>query len=706
MKLGPWTISRTAHMAAPRQERRARIDQGELGSTGTTIFGGLVQSAEYNPELQGVAGYDIYDRMRLGDGQVRAALQVMKLPLLRSEWTLEPASDSAADKEIAEFIEYDLKHMSLSWNDWLRQVLLCLDYGNMLFEKVWELREGMIHLRKLAPRLPRTITKYVADKAGGLAGVEQQATTATSFQTVPIPVEKLLIFVHELEGSNWRGISMLRTAYKHWYFKDGMYRVDAIAKERRGVGVDVGTLKGAVDTPRRSEAETALMSLRAHEKQFVVEIDDEQDGFAYRVEGQGRGGLADSMSSIEHHDLRILRSILAEFLAMGEAGSGSLAMHRDKSSFFLMALGALADLVVDTANSYLIEPWVDMNYQVEEYPKLVYSRLDRRDVKELAEAVAWLMDKGALSPTRETEEALRETLELPPLPDEHAGPPAAGPTAAPGEVDMARRRRRLARRKSSRAEYMEAIGRVDFSILEESLDGAEASIVASVREIQKQQVGKLVQVAGDIFASGQFERVGKVTVPFRSDVADAIYRELQRLYDLGRSSVSRELHAAGAPVALAQPLDPTNAARVRGFLTIRAQAFANLMAARLQSSFIYEVLDQIREGEYNPVELDRRMSMLSEREVVKAAQSSTSESLNLGRDAVARDNASLIEKAIFTSVLDMSTCGPCASADGTEAAVDSPTYEDMNPPYHDCQGGGRCRCVFVLVLKEEEPSRV
>src|SRR6185369_9314065 len=109
--------------------------------------------------------------------------------------------------------------------------------------------------------------------------------------------------------------SMLRAAYKHWYYKDGLYKVDAIAKEKRGVGVDVGTIKAGANDKDTIKAglERAMQTLHAHEKQYVIE---DEDNYAYRLE-TGNARVTDAMPSIEHHNWQILRAVLAEFVGMG-----------------------------------------------------------------------------------------------------------------------------------------------------------------------------------------------------------------------------------------------------------------------------------------------------------------------------------------------------------------------------------------------------
>lgn len=404
MKLGPVEIKLQRNVKRP--------PLSEMGVTGTQIFGGLLAQQDYNAALTTPTLYDEYDKMR-NDGQVKAALTVIKLPLLNATWGVESASDKPMDREIAERVEQNLLHeMTISWPDYLRQVLLMLDYGSMPFEKVWAIEGGMVRLRKLAPRLPRTVVYWMTDSTGGLAGIQQMAIGGPKgFQIVDIPVEKLLVFINDLEGSNFRGTSILRSAYKHHYYKDNLYRVQAIALEKRSLGVDVGTLKGEARTDEhKKDLERALMSLHAHEKQYMVEI-DEQVG--YRLEGIGQGGVLDPLAAIEHHDLRIVRSMIAEFVAMGAGSTGSLAMHRDKTSYLLLALGGIANYICETHNRHLIPQWVDYNWVVDEYPRLRYSRLEQRDVAVFADAVQKLTASGALTADPTLEEESRTLLSLP-----------------------------------------------------------------------------------------------------------------------------------------------------------------------------------------------------------------------------------------------------------------------------------------------------
>lgn len=475
MKLGPITIERTRPVAAVSAKTPAPL--GEIGAPGTQIFGGMLAQADYNPDLSPPACYDIYDKMRLSDGQVGAALAVIKLPILRAHWEVEPASDSAEDRMIAELCERDLRGMTTSFAATLRQILLYLDYGSHPFEPVWEVRDdGFVHLRKLAPRSPRSVLKWLVDENGGFAGIQQGAIKASGWSVVEIPNEKLCLFVNEQEGANFRGISVLRRAYKHWFFKSGMERIDAIANEKRTIGIDRGIIKeGAQNKDQLKEwIERVLMTMHAHEKMYVVE---DEANWEYKLETGGARGNANAiMASIDYHNLMMLRAVIAEFVAMGSGSTGSLAMHKDKTGFFLMALEATSDNIAETMTAYLLKPWVDYNWRVSKYPRMKYSRLDTRDVSGIADFVQKLVSVGALTAGEDTERELRVLGDLP----EETRPYEVAESAEDESTELAER------------------------------------IAAAVKPIQERQIARLQSELG----AGK--ALDAITVPFRREVAEAI----------------------------------------------------------------------------------------------------------------------------------------------------------------------------------------
>ena len=88
--------------------------------------------------------------------------------------------------------------------------------------------------------------------------------------TVSIPAAKILLFSFRREGENYEGVSVLRSAYKHWYFKDSMYRFDAVRHERQSVGIPVIYLPDQATDQDKTEAKAIVANIRANEQAGIV----------------------------------------------------------------------------------------------------------------------------------------------------------------------------------------------------------------------------------------------------------------------------------------------------------------------------------------------------------------------------------------------------------------------------------------------------
>ena len=379
----------------------------EIGGTGTIFVGGVISGEEYNRDLAGLKGLQIIDQMRKGDATVRASLMSVKLPIRATNWFIKPASDDPKDIEIAEFIDQNLfKEMTITWADFLRQALLHLDYGRMVFEIVYkQLDDGRIGWHKFAPRLPATIFKWQTED--NQDGVTQFLPTGGY---VSIPIEKLIIFVNDKEGDNWEGISLIRPAYKHWYIKDSLYKIDALAFERQGLGIPFVKPPLGANLQEEDKAEELLKNLRANEESHLKI----PQGWGFGFMDMNAGSLRNIQPTILHHDRQIVKNVLAQFLELGASGaSGSFALSQDQSRLFLLSLQAVARHIAEAINKFAIPRLVDFNFEVKEYPELDFAKIGQVDFDKLSTALQRLSQSGVLTPDEDLEAHIRETMELP-----------------------------------------------------------------------------------------------------------------------------------------------------------------------------------------------------------------------------------------------------------------------------------------------------
>lgn len=399
----------------PKPNPSALTEKGEGFGLYTN---GLIDSQDYNSKLIGSAGVDVYNQMRLGDATVRATLLVIKLPILSARWWVEPASQARKDRQVAEFVEDCIfNDMSRTWQETLQENLLYLDFGRMPFEIVWKFRDdGTIGIDKLASRWPSTI--YSWQMSNGKAGITQQ----TASGRYDIPMEKLIIFVNQKEGNNWEGVSILRSAYKHWFMKDKMYLIDAMAMERHGLGVPYAKKPTGTRDGEEDDMEEMLRNLRVNEKGYIIFPDGWEVGFL----DMKSATVKNPIQMIQHHDRQISKNILAQFLELGSGSTGSFALNESQSKLFILSLEAVAAYVRDNWNKYVIKKLVDYNFIVDDYPELQFEKIGNVDVNMLTTAYQRCVQIGAIRPQEEDERYLRDIMDLP----EYSGATLADPTMA------------------------------------------------------------------------------------------------------------------------------------------------------------------------------------------------------------------------------------------------------------------------------------
>lgn len=386
------------------------IEQDELdlefGGTGTYLFGGFLTNTDYNKDWVGVHKYNLIDQMRFGDSSVRAALLAMKLPILSANWYIEGDSQKLND-----FVENCLfEDMDHTWAVFLRQALTMLDNGNSIFEKVFKMRDdGKIGWKKFAPRLPRTIFKWAIGD-GKIAGITQILPQGGN--NVEIPGWKLLRFVNEQEGDNYEGLSVLRPAYKHWYMKDTLYKIDAIATERQGLGIPQLVTPPNIKTDERNALKNALKRMRANQQAYL----ETPSGVKVEFMDMKAHTIKDPTAMIAHHDREISKAVLAQFLELGsQGGSGSRALSSDHSELFLLSLQAVAKGVQEVMNK-AIKELVDLNFpnvQATDYPKLGVGKIGLVDYEKLSIAIKNFFDAQMITPDLETEKHVRQLFDFP-----------------------------------------------------------------------------------------------------------------------------------------------------------------------------------------------------------------------------------------------------------------------------------------------------
>ena len=671
----------------------------EIGASGTTNFQGIIDTDEYVTNLRGSTLYTTIDKMRWSDASVQAALLMCELPIRSAEWDIEPASEEAQDVEIAEFVKDNLfNSLTVPWEDTLRQILLMHPYGCMVFEVVYKLNEdGKIGWRKWAPRLPKTIEKWNVDKNGELEEIEQRTFKDNSFETIKIPVEKLMVFVYRREGDNYLGTSILRQAYKHWFFRDKYYKIDAVATERLGIGIPVVTLPEGFTDDDYNDAENLGKNLRGHEKAYVIK----KIGWDIEMMDLKASSTKGVQEMLEHHTREILKSVLAQFIDLGSSSSGSYALAKDQSKIFLSALDSSAKAIEDIVNEE-IKKLVDYNWTVKEYPKLTHSDLGIKDISELAESIQSLTFSGMLTSDPQTEDYLRKVLKLPEKPEVEVDNEQKPAQKAKKDIEKPEKNKvkdeegnfkeKKNKSKKFHRELTKAELRVRFDEIRDFMDSSEKEVITKMLSVLNREKDKLLILFKDAINRKDFADLQRISLQLKGQYASVFQEQIKRLFEYGKLKSSYEIK---------QPA-PITTAEVNRKMAQRAFYLADRHEKQLLKNIkgiaAVAMMDSSIDDEQALAEVKAGIDSFLNKNVPATASLITTDEINSGRIYTFESFKDEIYGYQWSAILDGATCNYCMSVDGRVIGVDDKAFSEYKPGavhFH-------CRCIWVAITKEED----
>ncbi|NBO54473.1 MAG: hypothetical protein EBU84_07735 [Actinobacteria bacterium] len=411
----------------------------EAGSTGLRRTGGIVYE-EFLPQLQGYRATQVFREMSDNDPVVGAILFAIDKLVRQVKWRVQPASSSPEDKRAAKFVESCMMDMSVSWESTISEILSMLVYGWSLHEIVYKRRsggsgkpsetssrydDGYIGWRKLPIRAQDSRQEWIFDDNGGIAGMLQSAPPDYTLTTIPI--EKALLFRTTSAKNNPEGRSILRNAYRPWYFKRRIEEIEAIGVERDLAGfpvmyVDPEIMRtDASDTAKSiyGDYKDAVINIRRDQQEGMIlpAIYDDKNNLLYRLELISAGGTRqfDTDRIITRYDQRIATSVLADFILLGQSANGSYALSSDKTNLFAVSLRCWMENIASVFNEFAIPRLFSVNgFPTEKLPTLAYGDIEAPPLGELGNYIQILAGAGVpLFPDDDLENHLRGLASLP-----------------------------------------------------------------------------------------------------------------------------------------------------------------------------------------------------------------------------------------------------------------------------------------------------
>ncbi|MCK2219704.1 DUF935 domain-containing protein [Actinomadura sp. ATCC 31491] len=665
---------------------------------------------EQIPDLIWPNSVQTYARMR-HDPQLTGVLAAYTLPIRRATWMIDPAG---CRDEVVQLVADDLglpilgadvepgpaRRRGVSWADHLRLALLSLTYGFSVFERRYEIRNGLARLINLGERLPHTIGAINLHRDGTIRSIQQDIAPASN----PIPADRLAWYVHEREGANWAGRSIMRASYGPWLLKHEMWRVNATAIRRFGMGVPSVTAPTGATPAQVAEAQRLASSMRVGDQAGV----GLPAGFQLAITGM-TGSAPDAMAMIHYLDQQMSRSALAGLMDLGDTSNGSRALGQSFLDLFLLSLQSVADEIADAATSGqpgidgIVTQLVDYNWGDDEpAPKIVVQDVGARP-EVTAEALDLLIRSGAIDPDPELEAYVRKTWKLPERdPDAPTSRPTTPPPAPdPAPEPPAARARRRPRARQPRAATAEEGTRRQLT-LDEDTSGMDPAAIQQawqealdellvdwqdIAETWRGQLGEQIEQALD---DEDLEALCALSLDWAAAAA-LLTAAMVALAGTSADQMAAEAASQGVTVE-PPPVDEEGLGAV-------ATVIATLLAVWLAGAAAREALRLTTPGAAAATVAAAVVAFLaglSDRFLRDQLGAALSQAQASGRFAVLHEAPDA--RYLSSEVLDPNTCGPCRDIDGQEfddLAAAEAAYGTGS--YIDCQGGVRCRgTVYAL----------
>ena len=349
----------------------------QLARTGASRYYGTLRGDRfgrvyiYSPEQ--ISTQEL-DEMRM-DGQIRAGLMLMKLPIIRSRWTV-----NCNDKDIANYVREILKPI---WAETIRHILLMLDFGYMVAEVITSNRYGLEVTStqanlgsKVVKRYPvalvvddvmeidpLTLKLLAYNKSGKFAGFEQFTP-----QTCQVPESKAFHIANEMEFKELYGVPRTKPCYPYWLRKKAAYEWADIGYQQNSVPlrkirypelqIEDGT--DSFGNPVYVNAsDIALQVGNEMDNRNVIALpsgvysDTKQPMWeAEFMEAPFNG--TDLLAYVDHQNLEILKSLLIPELALNTGSSGSYDLAQEQMRTMMMMIETIQDQIAEALSSQIV----------------------------------------------------------------------------------------------------------------------------------------------------------------------------------------------------------------------------------------------------------------------------------------------------------------------------------------------------------------
>ena len=371
----------------------------EIGFAGDIVFEGFDREESRVDEIS----IKDYRKMLDNDTTVEALYNIFTMSILAATYHIDADSNDEGEVQ-AELVRRNLLEpphkggMQTPMNLFIDQSLAAIYEGFALFEKVYEVRDSKLVLKRLAHRDSTTLT-LIRDTDGGFGGTKQRAADVDGvYHEVIIPAHKCFLFTHGKSRNYLYGRSAFKPLYPRYDKKRRLEYLDSIALQADAIKPKVlRRINDGVVTDELKRARNKALEVlgRLGKRNSVASLP-----YGYELDVLNTEGR-DPHQSIERQNSEMARAFHASVILTATQGSasnvGSYSLSTNQKDLLQTAITGVMRLLEAHINQYLIADLIDLNFAERHYPEFHFDTPDESIISAVFEAFKLLVQKDKVS---------------------------------------------------------------------------------------------------------------------------------------------------------------------------------------------------------------------------------------------------------------------------------------------------------------------
>ena len=410
----------------------------EQGVAGFAVYGGYVHAKDYNPSLYGYNRWRKVEDILATVSVVASGLRFMSNLVSRPGWSWEPADDSPAAKEAAEFMESVLEDLDTSWTRIVRRSVMFKFHGYMAQEWIAKRREdGAIGLKAIEVRPQHTITKWDVDEAGQILGLVQ--SDPQTGRELYLPRGKLVYLVDDTLTDRPDGMGWYHHMVDSADRLKSLLDLESIGFERDLRGIPVGRvpfqeinrmvtdnkltqaqademvagMREFVAMQRKTSNSGMVLDSKPYESKSDTGINPTSVmQWGLELLTGNPGSIEELGAAVERFEFNMALLMGTEVMLTGRGGEGSRALSEDKSRNLYLSANAILWDLAEAVDRDIRDPiWAMNGFPDELKPKANVEDVSYKDAQMISQVLADMAQAGAvLAPDDPAIDDLRQLL--------------------------------------------------------------------------------------------------------------------------------------------------------------------------------------------------------------------------------------------------------------------------------------------------------